>query len=119
MVQLTAVMKSVVISVAPLVLPVLLLGSPLKLTASGTDYDARLAHLVEANVIAVHAYQVLLAKSSGKGDMSCFSPGKLSGAELKALSEHQARLLKSDLNSVRAWLKGATTNFDPSQDLLR
>ena len=29
---------------------------------------ARLAQLVEANVIAVHAYQVLLARKSGKGD---------------------------------------------------
>jgi hypothetical protein len=83
----------------------------------GDDSNVRLAQLVEANVIAVHAFQVLLAKSSGKGT-SCFSPGKLSDAELNSLSEHQSRLLKSDLNSVRAWVKGATTSFDPSQDLL-
>ena len=110
-------MKNTVNNFVFLVLLVSLLCSPLKLTASSTDSDARLAQLVEANVTAVHAYQVLLAKSSGKGDASCFSSGKLSDAELKALSEHQSRLLKSDLNSLSAWVKGATTNFDPSRDL--
>ena len=99
-------------------LMVLLVGGPLPVSATRADVSsARLAQLVEANVIAVHAFQVLLAKSSGKGT-SCFSPGKLSDAELNALSEHQARLLKSDLNSLRAWVEGTTTNFDPSQDLL-
>src|ERR1044072_4809025 len=58
--------------------------------------DGRLAQLVEANVIAVHAFQVLLAKQSGKGDKSCFSLGKLSDAELNALSDHQASLLRSE-----------------------
>jgi len=112
-------MKNRVNNSALQVLLVLLLCSPFTLTASRTEVsDARLAQLVEANVIAVHAFQVLLAKSSGKGDPSCFSPGRLSEAELNALSEHQRRLLKSDLNSLRAWVKGETTNFDPSQDLL-
>jgi hypothetical protein len=79
--------------------------------------DSRLAQLVEANVIAVHAYQVLLAKTSGKGDQSCFSSGDLTDAQLRALSEHQAELLKSDLNAVRAWVKGTESAFDPTQDL--
>jgi len=79
--------------------------------------DERLAELVEANVIAVHAFQVLLAKSSGKGDMSCFSPAKLSDADLNALSDHQANLLRSDLDAVRAWVKGAKSTFDPARDL--
>ena len=82
----------------------------------GQRRDSRLAQLVEANVIAVHAFQVLLAKTSAKGDR-CFSPGKLSDSELTALSEHQTRLLKSDLNAVRAWASGAKTPFDPAQDL--
>jgi hypothetical protein len=77
----------------------------------------RLAQLVEANVIAVHAFQVLLAKTSGKGDPTCYSHGKLSNAELESLSEHQAKLLKSDLNEVKAWARGATSTFDPTQDL--
>ena len=57
--------------------------------------ETRLAQLVEANVIAVHAFQILLAKSSGKGQ-ACFAAGNLSDTALNALSEHQARLLKSD-----------------------
>jgi len=105
--------------VCAVLLMVLLFGRALPVSANGTDVSsARLAQLVEANVIAVHAFQVLLAKGSGKGDKACFSPGRLSDAELNALSEHQLRLLKSDLNSLRAWVRGATSSFDPSQDLL-
>src|SRR6185503_12754797 len=118
MVQLTVTMKNRPNILFLSVLLLLLLCSPRTLIAKSADgSDVRLAQLVEANVIAVHAFQVLLAKSSGKGDTSCFSPGNLSDAELNALSEHQSRLLKSDLNSVRAWIKGASTNFDPSLDL--
>jgi len=79
--------------------------------------DSRLAQLVEANVIAVHAYQVLLAKTSGKGDQTCFSSNDLSDAQLRELSEHQAKLLKSDLTEVRGWIKGTKSQFDPTQDL--
>ena len=78
---------------------------------------ARLAQLVEANVIAVHAFQVLLAKKSGKGDPSCYSTGNLTEADLENLSEHQGKLLKSDLRAVKAWANGTTSSFDPSQDL--
>jgi len=56
--------------------------------------ETRLAQLVEANIIAVHAFQVLLAKSSGKGG-TCFSSGNLPDQALNALSEHQAKLLKA------------------------
>ena len=79
--------------------------------------NARLAQLVEANVVAVHAFQVLLAKTSDKGNRSCFSPGDLSDAQLNSLSEHQANLLKSDLSAVRAWVKGSDGEFDPAKDL--
>ena len=77
----------------------------------------RFAKLVEANVLAVHAFQILLAKTSGKGDPTCYSQGKLSDAELEVLSNHQARLLKSDLKEVKAWASGAPSSFDPTQDL--
>jgi hypothetical protein len=50
---------------------------------------SRLAQLVEANIIATHAYQVLLAKKSGKGDPNCFGAGRLADSELEALVEHQ------------------------------
>ena len=78
--------------------------------------ETRLAQLVEANIIAVHAYQILLAKSSGKGQ-SCFSPGGLSDADLKALSEHQARLLKADVDQLRRWVHGRQSTFNPGDDL--
>jgi len=78
--------------------------------------EQRFAKLVEANVIAVHAFQVLLAKSSGKGG-ECFSANAVSDAELNALSEHQAKLLKTDLKQLRPWISGRASTFDPEQDL--
>src|ERR1043165_9623340 len=78
--------------------------------------EARLAQLVEANVIAVHAFQVMLAKTSGKGQ-TCFATGDLSDAALNALSEHQANLLKSDLKQINSWVNGRQSTFDPSKDL--
>ena len=78
---------------------------------------SRLAQLVQANILAVHAYQILLAKKSGKGDPACFIPGRVSDAQLEALVQHQARLLKYDLGAVKAWVLGTTSNFDPAADL--
>src|SRR5437762_1283258 len=78
---------------------------------------SRLAQLVEANVIAVHAYQVLLAKKSGKSDQACYVPGRLSDSELEALVQHQAGLLTSDLGAVKAWVLGRKSNFDPARNL--
>lgn len=78
--------------------------------------ETRLAQLVEANIIAVHGFQVLLAKSSGKGQ-SCFSSGSLSEADLNALSEHQAKLLKTDVKQLRLWVEGGKSTFNPAEDL--
>src|ERR1700730_3076081 len=58
---------------------------------------SRLAQLVEANIIAVHAYQMILTKKSGKGDLSCYGPGRLSDTEIEALVEHQSKLLQSNV----------------------
>ena len=77
----------------------------------------RLSQLVEANIIATHAYQVLLAKKSGKGDPACYGSGKLSDRELDALVEHQAKLLKSSMPAVNAWVRGAKSDFDPALNL--
>lgn len=79
--------------------------------------SARLAQLVEANVLAVHAYQVLLARKSGKGDRICYSPGKLSDNELEALVEHQRKLLQSNMPALNAWVRGLQSDFDPARDL--
>jgi len=89
-------------------------------TATGSlkeDNSSRLSQLVEANIIATHAYQVMLAKKSGKGDRACFGSGKLSDSELEALVKHQSNLLKSDMRDVNAWVRGARSNFDPAHDL--
>jgi len=86
-------------------------------TRHSNSSDERLAQLVEANVIAVHAFQVQLARTSGKGDKSCFSPGGLSDAELNALSDHQGNLLKTDVNDIKAWVNGTKSTFDPAKDL--
>lgn len=77
----------------------------------------RLARVVEANVVATHAYQVLLARKDGKGDAACYSPGRLSDAELESLVAHQTSLLKSDAAAVRAWAEGRASVFDPAKDL--
>src|SRR5690348_12820945 len=78
--------------------------------------ETRLAQLVEANIIAVHAFQVLLAKSSGKGQ-ACFTAGNLSDTQLNALSEHQAKLLKSDSQQLRLWVQNRESTFNPAEDL--
>src|SRR4026208_943931 len=97
-------------------LPLLLCANSLN-AQQQTSSDARLRQLVEANVIAVHAFQWWLAKSSGKGDKSCFSSGQLSDAELSALSDHQASLLKSDPAAIKAWVNGSRSAFEPKKDL--
>lgn len=78
---------------------------------------SRVAQLVEANVIATHAYQVLLARKSGRGDAACFAQGSLSDDELQALVAHQSSLLKSKVEEVGAWARGGRSGFDPSKDL--
>ena len=86
-------------------------GAPPREADRRDDSRARLSKLVEANVVATHAYQVTLAKTSGKGDAACFSPGKLTDADLSALVEHQQRLLKGDLPAVVAWAKGRASRW--------
>jgi hypothetical protein len=79
--------------------------------------DDRLSQLIEANIIATHAYQIVLSKKSGQGDPKCFGPGRFSDGELEALVEHQARLLKSNLPAINDWVRGAQSNFDAAADL--
>jgi len=81
------------------------------------DRDAQLLRLIEANIIGTHAFQILLAKKSAKGDLSCFSAGKLSDAELEALVVHQAKLLKTSVPDLVSWVNGQQSKFDPRQNL--
>src|SRR5215207_5102943 len=78
---------------------------------------SRLEQLVEANVIATHAFQIMLATKSGQGDAACYARGGLSDGELEALVKHQNNLLKSKAGEVSAWARGGRSGFDPSKDL--
>ena len=79
--------------------------------------DARLLSIVEANIIATHAHQVLLAKKSGKADAACYGAGGLSDEALKALVAHQNSLLRSEVGAVKTWARGGKSGFDPAKDL--
>jgi len=81
------------------------------------DAPGRLDRLVEANIIGVHAFQVRLARTSGKGDASCYPPGSPSDEALARLEAHQVALLASDPAAIKAWAQGADSAFDPGQDL--
>ena len=86
-------------------------------TEDVTTGRERLARLVEANIAGVHAFQVLLARRSGKGDAACYAGEGLTDAQLEALVEHQAALLASDRDQVAAWAAGQASSFDPAKDL--
>jgi hypothetical protein len=77
----------------------------------------RLSKLVEANIIATHAHEVLLAKKSNKGDAACYSPGRLSDTELEALVARQGRLLASNKADLAAWVRGEKSTFLPAREL--
>lgn len=86
-------------------------------SVSGQGAASRVAQLVEANVIATHAYQILLAGKSVKGDAACFARGGLSDEELQTLVTHQSNLLKSKIEDVNVWVRDGRSSFDPSKDL--
>lgn len=78
---------------------------------------ARQGQIVEADIAATHAYQVLLALSSGEGDPGCWSAEGLSKGELEALVAHQESLLSADPAALAAWAEGERSDFDPARDL--
>ena len=79
--------------------------------------ETRLEQLVEANIAAVHAYQMLLARKQGNIDPSCWPLQSPSDTELQALVAHQASLLAVPVETVKAWTQGQPSSFDPSADL--
>jgi hypothetical protein len=74
----------------------------------------RLTQLVEANIAAVHAYQMLLARKQPNMDKACW-PSTPPDAELESLVAHQMSLLNSPA-AARAWAYGSP-KFDPNKDL--
>jgi hypothetical protein len=77
---------------------------------------SRVEQLVEANIAGTHAFQVKLARQSGKGDPACYASA-LSDAQLDGLEAHQKALLAEDPAVVKAWASGEPSAFDPSRDL--
>ena len=74
--------------------------------------------LVDANVIATHAYQVLLAEKAGKKfDEYCWGGSGLGAGELQALVDHQKALLATPAEELQLWAGGARTPFEPRRDL--
>jgi photosystem II stability/assembly factor-like uncharacterized protein len=78
--------------------------------------SSRRERLIEANIAGVHAYQVKLARTSGKGDPACWQT-TLTDAEIDRLVAHQAALLASDPAAVQAWAEGKDSPFDPARDV--
>ncbi len=77
---------------------------------------ARLEQLVEANIIAVHAYQMLLARKQQGMDPVCWPAKDPKDADLETLVAHQTSLLAAAA-AARAWSLGAPSVFDPAKDL--
>jgi hypothetical protein len=74
---------------------------------------ARLSQWVEANILAVHAYQVGLVKTTGKGDPACYGSCGSDEAALNRVVDHQASLLGTDLDVLKAWAQGAELSPNP------
>lgn len=79
--------------------------------------EARLRDVVEANIIATHAYQVNLAIGSGKGDPVAWTAGGVGTNDLAALVQHQERLLMEPPEAIAAWVRGQPSAFDSGKDL--
>src|SRR4029450_3130878 len=77
---------------------------------------SRIEQLVEANIAGTQAFQIRLARTTGKGDPACYA-STLTGRELEALEAHQAALLASDPAAVKSWASGEPSTFDPARDL--
>ncbi len=89
---------------------------PLPSWPRGVAMPSRIDQLVEANIAGTHAFQIELARKSGKGDPACYA-STLSDAALDALEAHQAALLATDPAVVKAWASGEPSTFDSGRDL--
>ncbi|MBA3709211.1 MAG: SGNH/GDSL hydrolase family protein [Planctomycetes bacterium] len=79
---------------------------------------ARIARLIDANIAATHAFQVLRARKAGTTD-SDFTRGAPTSGVLEELVARQASLLSADPIALKAWAEGHPSSFDPSSDLDR
>jgi hypothetical protein len=79
--------------------------------------EARLEALVEANIVGVHGYQILLARKDARSDPACWPATTPATAALEGLVAHQTALLAVSPASAKAWAAGEASSFDPSRDL--
>jgi len=77
---------------------------------------SRKARIVEADIIATHAWQALMYLETGRGEPECWETA-LSKCELEALVEHQKNIFSGDAEEIAAWAEGEPSAFDPSKDL--
>jgi hypothetical protein len=79
--------------------------------------EARFEQLVDANIAAVHAYQLLLARKQGNIDATCWPLQSPHDSKLQTLVAHQTALLAEPVANVKAWAQGQPSTFNPSTDL--
>ena len=86
--------------------------------STGTEPTAtvRRTQLVEANIIAVQAYQMILSRQAGDAPSTCY-PGTPKMAVLQNLVKHQASLLAEPAEQVVEWADSKQSTFDPAKDL--
>ena len=85
--------------------------SPAKHAAS-----SRRAQLVEANIIAVQAYQISLArKACGAALNACYPADIPDTPALEGLVKHQRALLAEPTDQVVRWADSKSTTFNPGQ----
>ncbi|MBS1822322.1 MAG: hypothetical protein JST61_10160 [Acidobacteria bacterium] len=79
--------------------------------------STRRAELVEANIVAVQAYQIILARKAGMVSNNCYPAVSPDTATLEALVKHQQSLLAEPRKEVVRWADGKSSSFDPANDL--
>lgn len=79
--------------------------------------NTRRLQIVDANIAATHAYQVLLHRTNGKGDPTVWSGSGLDDAALQQLVARQQSLLATPPAVLAAWADGHPGAFDPARDL--
>jgi hypothetical protein len=85
------------------------------LSAKHTDRSRR-AQLVEANVIAVQAYQMIRTRQGGDAPSACY-PDMPDTATLQNLVKHQGSLLAEPAAQVAGWADSKQSTFNPAKDL--
>jgi hypothetical protein len=78
---------------------------------------SRDAQLVEANIIAVHAYQIILARKAGNASSVCYPETVPNTVVLQDIVNHQQSLLAQPTEQVARWADLMQSSFDPAKDL--